>query len=616
MKKQSYSKGIQEKFSGSLNVLTSKPFQEQLKELFKIKRNPEAAVKAILFIIGALFTAISFCGMLLGYRHSYQRFMQPKEELPRLSDLPLIVKVAMALGIAVTWTLVFVAMYIWIALEEMEPGTAYVTSVFLGTNIVMSLIAYFIFRRWRNGIWNLLMDKDANGTARFANEDDLKNYKGGNGLYIGDGYTFSDKGHMLLVSGTRGGKSQNMLTANVLRVCNYQGSMVVIDPKGEIAAVCARRLRDMGKRVITLNPFGLLEGLPGPSVNYNPLDFISDKSSEHLLDDVVLISELIVPIKENDHNPFFTNSGRNLIAALLLHLVTTDKVEKPHLGILWQWLRLHGKEWDQLLADMYESTDPINGNVIRMAASEIAKMMESQETFSSIISHSLEDTSFLKSHLLQGALQSGGFDPYSLTDGNTVVFIVLPFDKLRIYSNYLRLVVATLMRAIVRKPSKENRTTFLVDEAYNLSYLREFETCLSGYAGFNISLWLVYQDLNQIRSTYGNNWESVMANCTIRQFMTVRDNFSLKYISAMLGDKTRVMYKQNVWGTIVDVQTSHRPLATPNEVMRLSQNNMLLFAGENPAAILPKIPYYEMPELKDVNGNNLYDPNPYIDNSK
>lgn len=606
---------MQEKLSAGVNELTSKPFQEQLKELFKIKRNPEAAVKAFLLLIGAFFTAISFCGLLIGYRHSYQRFMQPKEELPRFTNLPLIVKVAMAIGVALTWTLVILGIYIWLSMEGVDQGLAVVTFSFLGINLMMSLIAYAIFRRWRNGIWNLLMEKDKNGSARFATPEDLTDYLCKDGLYLGSGYTFSDKGHCLLVASTRSGKSQHILMANVLCAGNYKGSMVYIDPKGEAAAVCTRRLQEMGKRVVTINAWDLLSEHLDQSTNYNPLDFISDKNSDHLIDDVSLISELLVPIKEGDHNQFFTNSARNLISGLLLHLVTTDKVEHPHLGILWEWLRLHGNEWDELLADMYDSKDPINGNAIKMAASEIAKQMQSPETFSSIIANALEATSFLKSHALQASLQSGGFDPYSLTDGNTVVFVVLPFEKLLTYSNYLRLVVATMMRAIVREPSKEHKTTFICDEAFNLGYMREMETALSGYAGYNISLWLVFQDLSQIKGIYGDKWETVIANCHIRQFMGLKDLFSQEYVSKMLGDKTRLMFTQNLFGTIQKVEASHRPLATPNEVMRMSQNNILLFAGENPAAVLPKLPYYELPQLKDDDGNNLYDPNPYIENS-
>ncbi|HEY1011002.1 MAG TPA: type IV secretory system conjugative DNA transfer family protein [Daejeonella sp.] len=616
MKIFNYSKkDMQDKLSARIETLTADEFKAQFKELLRMERNPAAIIKLLLFIIGAFFTAFSFAGMILGYVRGYNKFMRPKEELPRFTNLPLIVKIAMLLGVAFVWALVFLAIQVWFILGEIQPDFEKGAVVFFGANLLMSLFVYIAFRRWRYGVWSLLLEVDKNGTARFATPEDLEPYRGKNGLYIGGNYAFADKGHALLVCGTRGGKSQNVLMANVLRVANYEGSMVYIDPKGEAAAVCANYLRKSGKRVVILNPWDLLGDLLGPSTNYNPLSFLSDKSSEHLIDDVSLIAELIVPLTDDDKNKFFTDSARNLIAGLLLHLVTTDTVDDPDLGMLWQWLRLHGKKWDELLADMYESKDPVYGNAVKMAASEIAKQMGSAETFSSIISNALEATSFLKSHALQKSIGSGGFDPYSLTDGNTVVFVVLPFDKLLTYSNYMRLVVATLMRAVVRKPSKENKTTFIIDEAFNLGYMREFETALSGYAGYNISLWLVYQDLNQIMGTYGKKWESIMANATIRQFMSIRDVFSLEYISKMLGDKTRVTFKQNIFGTITEVKSSHRPLATPNEVMRMSQENMLLFTGENPAMVLPKLPYYQMPQLKDVNGNNLYDPNPYIENS-
>lgn len=616
MKLFNYSKkDMQDKLSFNMEMLTATDLKEQLRELLRTERNPAAIVKMILFAIGALFTAFSFAGMILGYVRGYNKFMRPKEELPRFTNLPLIVKLSMALGIAFVWGMIFICIQLWFGLAAIEPDFEKGAVIFFGSNIAMSLLVYFVFRRWRYGVWNLIMESDRNGTARFATDEDLEPYRRKTGLYIGGNYAFADKGHALLVCGTRGGKSQNVLMANVLRVSHYKGSMVVIDPKAELSSVCANYLRKSGKRVVIINPWDLLSERLGASTNYNPLSFLRDKSSDHLIDNIGLIAELIIPFADDDKNKFFTDSARNLIAGLLLHLVTTDKVDDPTLGILWEWLRLHGKEWDELLADMYESEDPVYGNAVKMAASEIAKQMGSPETFSSIISNALEATSFLKSHALQKSLNSGGFDPYSLTDGNTVVFVVIPFEKLLTYSNYMRLVVATMMRAIVCKPSKENRTVFIADETYSLGYMSEFLNALSAYAGYNISLFLVYQDLNQIKGTYGDKWETVMANCTIRQFMSIRDMFSLEYISKMLGDKTRVTFKQNLVGTITDIKANHRPLATPNEVMRISQENMLLFVGENPAAILPKLPYYEMPQLKDVNGMNVYDPNPYIENS-
>src|SRR5690606_30098237 len=114
------------------------------------------------------------------------------EELPRFTNLPLIVKVAMAIGVVLMWALVILAIYIWLEMQKADPGLAVVTYTFLGVNLIMSLIAYALFRRWRNGIWNLLMEKDKNGSARFATVEDLKDYLGKDGLYLGGRYTFSD----------------------------------------------------------------------------------------------------------------------------------------------------------------------------------------------------------------------------------------------------------------------------------------------------------------------------------------------------------------------------------------------------------------------------------------
>jgi type IV secretion system protein VirD4 len=271
-------------------------------------------VKIVLFAGGVFFTAFSFAGMILGYIRGYNKFMRPKEELPRFTNLPFIVKVAMLLGVVFVWVLVFVAIQVWFILAEIQPDFEKGAVIFFGANLFMSLIVYLAFRRWRYGVWNLIMETDKSGTARFATPKDLEPYRGKNGLYIGGDYAFADKGHALLVCGTRGGKSQNVLIANVLRVSNYKGSMVYIDPKGETAAVCANQLRKSGKRVVILNPWDLLGELLGPSTNYNPLNFLSDKSSEHLIDDVSLIAELIVPLSDNDKNKFFTDSARNMIA--------------------------------------------------------------------------------------------------------------------------------------------------------------------------------------------------------------------------------------------------------------------------------------------------------------
>src|SRR5579863_1011453 len=68
---------------------------------------------------------------------------------------------------------------------------------------------------------------------------------------------YADDRHVCLVSGSRGGKGVGVLVPNL---CFWPGSSIVIDPKGENAAVTARRRGSgsdyaygMGQRVCVLD---------------------------------------------------------------------------------------------------------------------------------------------------------------------------------------------------------------------------------------------------------------------------------------------------------------------------------------------------------------------------
>jgi type IV secretion system protein VirD4 len=62
-----------------------------------------------------------------------------------------------------------------------------------------------------------------------------------------------DDRHVVTVAGSRAGKSSTVLIPNLMR---YPGSVLVLDPKGELARATAAARRRMGQRVYVLDPFG------------------------------------------------------------------------------------------------------------------------------------------------------------------------------------------------------------------------------------------------------------------------------------------------------------------------------------------------------------------------
>ncbi len=592
--------------------LNPETFPVELRQLLMIYPKPAAVAKLLMVLIGTVFLPVTMVGLLIGYVRAYKRFMYIKGEAPRMNNLPFIVKFSMALGVIFVWTLFIVAVCLLRHLLSSDFSAFKVAIIYCLTNFIISIAAYKVFRRWYIGYSNLLLEINQHGSARYADRDDVAEYTDRSGLFIGGDMTLADKGHVCTFAGSRGGKSANLIVNALLGIGGYLGSFFVIDPKGELAAICSRALREMGKKVVILNPWELLKDNITGSDTYNPLDILSDGKSSHLIDDVGIMVEMLLPPKANDHNSFFTDSARNLISGLLLHLVCSEKYQKPTLTDLWKMCRLVGEDWDNLLADMATSTHPVNGEAIRQAANEILKQMASPETFSSILSNALEATSFLKSQAIQKTIVSG-FSPATLADGNTVVFFTIPADKLRSQSALMRLVTVSMLRAVVRTPRE--KVTFIIDEAAFLGAVSEFPTALAAYAGFNITMWLVYQDLSQIKSLYGDLWESIIANCAVRQYFSLKDNFTCEYVSKALGTTTDTVFQRDWLGNVLKVENTKRDLGTPDEVRGFSKEEMFIFTGENNAILVPKAPYYFNPALmKD--GKPIYDPNPYIKNSK
>ena len=64
----------------------------------------------------------------------------------------------------------------------------------------------------------------------------------------------ADDRHALTIAGSRAGKGRAAIIPNMLR---YTGSVLAIDPKGELALATAEvRARQLGQKVLVVDPFG------------------------------------------------------------------------------------------------------------------------------------------------------------------------------------------------------------------------------------------------------------------------------------------------------------------------------------------------------------------------
>ncbi len=595
-------------FSQWKDYLTSEKFKEEWKKLKKRLPNPERPLKIALFIFGVVFSFLSVWGAFIGYRRAYSRFLRSKDEYPRLYPNPPIVYVSMAVGALIV---PFIVMFCWTGLR-----------VFLGPTILRmaqetpSQLAWLAFnliaiwamlmhhRKWASGISDYITEITRYGTASFATDQELAEYdkKNQRGFFIGDNYEYGKQGHLLTVAGTRGGKGVNIILPNLLGMGGFEGSWVVIDPKGENAAVSARIQREKGRKVVVLNPWGMLDMA---SEQYNPLDML-DSDNPNVIDDVQLIAETIVPTTSKGDTDHFNARARTVISGLLLHLVTADKhKDERTLATLWEWLRLDTEKWHGLLADMKTNGSKHGGDVCDKTAEEILALMQNgSREYASVMSTAQKWTDYLKSPALRQSMQRSSFSAEELTSGNVTLYVIIPADRLKTHYQWLRLVVSALMRSVIRKPQK--RVCFLLDEFYALGYLSEIDVALGAYAGYGVSVWAILQNLVQLRDMYEGNWENFISSCAVRHFFNLNDNTTLDYLSKLFGQKSVPTYSNSPTGPMLSGATA-RPLITPDELRRFSANNIFTLIDQCPVTFFKKTPYYEVLEER-----KNFDKNPYV----
>ena len=127
----------------------------------------------------------------------------------------------------------------------------------------------------------------------------------------GQNVAYQDDRHLITIAGSRAGKTATMLIPNLRR---YAGSMLVIDPKGELAEKTAVHRALMGHKVHILDPFGEVEKngklriaigdsnapLRDKSSGFNPLDEFKHISKEDLWVEVAAFCDSLIISNERD----------------------------------------------------------------------------------------------------------------------------------------------------------------------------------------------------------------------------------------------------------------------------------------------------------------------------
>lgn len=360
------------------------------------------------------------------------------------------------------------------------------------------------------------------------------------GYFLGYTYRLSMLVHGVTIAGSGQGKGVCLILPNLLSKPNC--SWFVMDPKGEIALITAGWQQQCGQRVVLLDPWQEQKRLNATHgiepVGFNPLGFVRGNMDE-LPESCAVIAEMLVPDNPHAKDSYWESRARSLIKTYLLHMITARPESEQHLGTLYQWLRLPVRDRQRLWFEM-EENEECDG-LVKFGIGEFIGLSNDTGPLPSIMSTAQDNTSFLESTPLRAALANDEFDPYSLTDGKTTVYLCLPERFLDSHARWLRLVVGVCLKACNFRPDK--RVNFIFDEFAILDKMKNVQRAFAFARGQNISIWVFVQSLTQLIEIYGEHGANAfLANARLRQFFGVYDLHTQKYLSEYLGDTTVLSY--------------------------------------------------------------------------
>ena len=414
--------------------------------------------------------------------------------------------------------------------------------------------------------------------------------------------------HVLLFGPTGSGKTRRFLIPNLLLALEDQ-SVVVIDPKGELAAITARHRRSLGHNVVILNPFDIRHfGSDG----FNPLSSI-DPDSPTFYDDAAAIGEALIRIEGNE--PHWSESAQGLVVGLIMWEVLLARQDKrmPLLANVRKMLTEPDEFENQPDGQGGSRRRIVKG--LRVTASRacaeggfeieslLGRFVRENDEVLSVQSTADTQTRWMLSRPMRDDLAKSGADFARLKQRPTTVYVILPAERLRMHSVWLRLVIVAALRSLYSPGGL--RTTMLIDEMAALGHLPPLEDAFGIVRGFNIQIAAILQDLSQLKALYKERWETFIANAGVVCGFAPNDLTTAEWMSKRTGQTTVAVrgFTQGSGTTTAkdtstnkntgsSVQQMARPVRLPHELMGLQEGLAVMWISGLEGTTPCFFPYY------------------------
>lgn len=350
-----------------------------------------------------------------------------------------------------------------------------------------------------------------------------------------------------LVIGSTGSKKSRLIAMPLVKILEAaHESMIISDPKSEIFNRTASSLKSNGYEIITIN---LREPSKGDA--WNPLaipyKFFCNGDLDHAFEFANDIATNLMGIDKSQKDPFWDNSSSSFFFGLIMLLLKFCKdanIDENFVNIS-NVLNLR----TFLFKNYYFGDDPTK--IIQYAQSDpfiysllVGTVETANNTRAGILSFFDQK---MQTFSIQPSLSKmlSGSDIFidKIQSKPTAVFLIVPDEKTS-YHNLVSLFVKQSYEYMIylAQSSETNlknnvRVNYILDEFSSLPAIHDFPAMITAARSRNIRFNLFVQSKHQLDLKYGEESNTIRANCGNWVFLVSRELSLLQEISELCGVK-------------------------------------------------------------------------------
>lgn len=450
------------------------------------------------------------------------------------------------------------------------------------------------------------------GSTINVNDTRSKELKQSDIIKIGDYNRFNK--HILVYSPSGGGKSFSFVMSSAIEIMRKGQSMIFTDPKGELYKNTAALAEKNGYDVYLLNFISMMN-----SMRFNVFDYI-----ENEIDIRVIVKVILENTDTGDDesgsggDPFWERADTSLLQALILYF--WYYVDEPTLPKVFDFLVEKGNREIEDIFKILPESDPckkafsiylkapsnLEGNIVLGLASRLDIMIMSE---------------------VRSMLSKSDFDLRDLKRKKVVLYLLIP-DGHDAYKFVVNLFITMLGIKLTEfhdkndhKPEIESREVyFFLDEFANIGAIPNFKKWLATFRSRRVNLIPIVQDFVQLQEMYGIGFSSIVGNCDTKISLGVGEMETADYVSKMLGTftvKEQMKVKEAGLTRMMDVKQvtvkeTERNLMNPDELMRMHEDEVIVFRKTLKPARLYKVPVSAYKNEFKYMRNNVRNPYTYV----